>query len=70
MEVELKVSTCGYSDFITVCWFQTSTLTQGQVVRITENILEEPEQNDPVSNSQSLTDDDLFRICGGRTAHK
>ncbi|PNF22890.1 hypothetical protein B7P43_G14139 [Cryptotermes secundus] len=51
-------------------FLKTSTLTQGQVVRITENILEVPEQKDPVANAQSLTDDDLFRICGGRTAHK
>lgn len=51
-------------------FLKTSTLTQGQMVRITENKLEVPEQDDPVANSQSLTDDDLFRICGGRTAHK
>jgi hypothetical protein len=58
------------SYFITVSWFQTSILTQGQVERITENTLEVPEQSGPAANSQNLTDDDLFRICGGRTAHK
>jgi len=40
------------------------------MVRITNDTLEVLEQSDPPSRFQSLTDDDLFRVCGGRTAHK
>ena len=62
---------CQYLDFITASWFQTSTLTpEGQMVRMTTDTLEIPEQNDPLASLQSLTDDTLFRVCGGRTAHK
>jgi len=40
------------------------------MVRITSDALEVPEQSDPPASIQSLMDDDLFRVCGGRTAHK
>lgn len=42
----------------------------GQVVRVAKDTLEVPESNDPMETAERLTDDDLFRICGGRTAHK
>lgn len=52
-------------------FLKTSTLTpEGQMVRMTTDTLEIPEQNDPLASFQSLTDDTLFRVCGGRTAHK
>jgi hypothetical protein len=40
------------------------------VVRVAEDTLEIPKLNSPQATCESLTDDDLFRICGGRTAHK
>ena len=40
------------------------------MVRIRNDTLEVPEQSDPPASFQSFTDDDLFRVCGGRTAHK
>jgi hypothetical protein len=40
------------------------------VVRVAKDTLETPELNYPLAMPENLTDDDLFRICGGRTAHK
>jgi hypothetical protein len=40
------------------------------MVRVPKDMLEVPELNDTLTTYESLTDDDLFRICGGRTAHK
>ncbi|XP_069685078.1 G patch domain-containing protein 4 [Periplaneta americana] len=52
-------------------FLKTSTLTgNGEIVRIAQSKPEATEVKNPIAASESLTDDDLFRICGGRTAHK
>lgn len=49
---------------------QAATLKDGNEVAAHTSKCESSESDDDEANQQNLTDEQLFEICGGRTAHK
>ena len=50
--------------------FQSATLDGGKLISKNENSDEDEENVDEKRNCVDLTDEELFKACGGLTAHK